>query len=124
MAFAVGLSERLRSRVETAGRVELSDAEASALVRTKVVHITLIGFWIPFSVSAALSPTYSNVLKTPLQQVATGLTDPTFMIFLIGGAVESFVPGSTVVATAKRLAITFVDFVVGMIVMVCMLFWR
>ena len=61
MAFAVGLSERLRSRVETAGRVELSDAEASALVRTKVVHIALIGGWIPFSVSAALSPTFSNV---------------------------------------------------------------
>ena len=65
-----------------------------------------------------------SLLKTPLQQVATGLTDPTFMIFLIGGVVDSFVPGSTVVATAKRLAITFVDFVVGMIVMVCMLFWR
>ena len=46
------------------------------------------------------------------------------MIFLIGGVVESFVPGSTVVATAKRLAITFVSFVLGMIAMVCMMFWR
>ena len=114
----------MRSRVETAGRVELSDAEASALVRTKVVHIALIGGWIPFSVSAAApSPTYSNVLKTPLQQVATGLIDPTFMIFLIGGVVESFVPGSTVVATAKRLAITFVSFVLGMMIIMSMMIW-
>ena len=74
VAFAVGLSERLRSRVETAGRVELSDAEASALVRTKVVHIALIGGWIPFSVSAAApSPTYSNVLN---DAAATGRNRP------------------------------------------------
>ena len=46
------------------------------------------------------------------------------MIFLIGGAVESFVPGSTVVATAKRLAITFVSFVLGMISIMIMAFWR
>ena len=65
-----------------------------------------------------------SLLKTPLQQVATGLIDPTFLIFLIGGLVESFVPGSTVVATAKRLAIAFVSFVLGMIAMMSMMIWR
>ena len=65
-----------------------------------------------------------SLLKTPLQQVATGLIDETFLIFLIGGVVESFVPGSTVVATAKRLASTFVSFVLGMIAMMSMMIWR
>ena len=45
------------------------------------------------------------------------------MIFLVGGVVESFVPGSTVVATAKRLAITFVSFVLGMMIIMSMMIW-
>eukprot|EP01045_Picozoa_sp_COSAG04_P048328 COSAG04_NODE_18483_length_440_cov_1.205279_1_plen_128_part_10 len=50
-----------------------------------------------------------SLLKTPLQQVATGIIDETFLIFLIGGVVSDVTtPGSTVVATLKRLAITFV----------------
>ena len=37
------LSERVRSRVEDVGRVELTDAEAVAFVRTKVVHLVFFG---------------------------------------------------------------------------------
>ena len=36
------LSERVRSRVEDVGRVELTDAEAVAFVRTKVVHLVFL----------------------------------------------------------------------------------
>ena len=42
IAFVLGLSERVRARVEDAGRVELSEVEAAALVRTKSVHVGLI----------------------------------------------------------------------------------
>ena len=38
----VGLSERVRTRVEAFGRVELRDTEAAALVRSKAVHMVLV----------------------------------------------------------------------------------
>ena len=41
IAFDLALGERVRARVD-AGRVELEDAEASALARTKAVHVALI----------------------------------------------------------------------------------
>ena len=48
MAFQMGLSEKLRATVEHSGRVVLSDAEVTALVRTKTFHelvITLQFLW-------------------------------------------------------------------------------
>lgn len=42
MAYAVGLSEAVRCRVEEAGRVELSNAEWMVIKRTKAVHMLLI----------------------------------------------------------------------------------
>ena len=41
-AYAVGLSERVRTRVEEFGRVQLRDTEAAALLRSKVVHVALL----------------------------------------------------------------------------------
>jgi hypothetical protein len=41
-AYAVGLSERVRTRVEEFGRVKLRDAEAVALVRSRAVHVVLL----------------------------------------------------------------------------------
>ena len=41
-AYSVGLSERVRTRMEEFGRVELRDAKAVALVRSKVVHVALL----------------------------------------------------------------------------------
>jgi hypothetical protein len=38
----VGLSERVRARVEEFGRVELRGAEVAALVRSKAVHMALL----------------------------------------------------------------------------------
>ena len=50
IAFALGVSERLRARVETEGRVTLSDDELNALARTKAVHIGLFIIFIPGSI--------------------------------------------------------------------------
>ena len=41
-AYAVVLSERVHTRVEEFGRVELQDTKAAALVRSKVVHMVLL----------------------------------------------------------------------------------
>jgi hypothetical protein len=50
VAYAVGLSERVRTRVEEFGRVELRGAEAAALVRSKVVHVVLLVVAVPTAV--------------------------------------------------------------------------
>jgi hypothetical protein len=49
-AYAVGLSERVRTRVEEFGRVELRDTEAAALVRSKTVHVMLVVVTVPAAV--------------------------------------------------------------------------
>jgi hypothetical protein len=52
VVYAVGLSERVRTRVEEFGRVELRDAEAAAMVWSKAVHVALVvaavlvGVWL------------------------------------------------------------------------------
>jgi len=84
------LGERLRSRVEAVGRVEISDAEAQALVHSKMVHISLIALSIPCA-------------------VYTHFIDGALMVFLVAGLVETCLgmPGSTTSATVKRVAATF-----------------
>jgi hypothetical protein len=84
IAFDLALGERVRARVEDAGRVELTDAEASALARTKAVH----GALLVLSVLVAVS------------QDATYLV---FLAFMLGGLVEAFVPGAGAAETAKRV---------------------
>jgi hypothetical protein len=46
-AYAVGLSERVRTRVEKFGRVEFRDTEAAALVRSKAAHMVLLVVTVP-----------------------------------------------------------------------------
>ena len=40
--YAVGLSERVRSRVESVGHIELSSEDAAALVRMKTTHVSVL----------------------------------------------------------------------------------
>ena len=42
ISFKLALPERIRARVETVGRINLSDTEASTLVTMKIVHVCLI----------------------------------------------------------------------------------
>ena len=42
IAYEVGLGERVRTRMEIAGHMSLSEQELTALTRTKAVHIVLI----------------------------------------------------------------------------------
>lgn len=90
MAFSVGLGERLRSRVEAVGRVEIGDVEAQALVYSKMVHILLIALSIPCA-------------------VYTHFIDGALLVFVVAGVVETCLgtPGSTCSATVKRVAAIF-----------------
>jgi hypothetical protein len=80
MAFSLGLSERVRARVENAGRVDLNDAEAVALVRMKVVHATLIVALVVYGVlsgadaSGECGPCGSEHLRWPRLVEPQGVT--------------------------------------------------
>ena len=75
LRFALALGERVRARVEDAGRVELDDAEASALARTKAVHVALL-------VLAVRGGVWSRD-----RYVARGLVFSLFMLRRPGGGV-------------------------------------
>ena len=82
VAYTVGLSERVRTRVEEFGRVELRDVEAVALVRSKVVHVVLLVVAMPAIVFLG---SWIAILVTPLP----------FLTFWLGGVAEAIAkPGS------------------------------
>ena len=85
-AYAVGLSERVRTRVEEFGRVELRDAEAAALVRSKAVHVALVA-------GAVLAGVWSAS--------GVALSIP-FLAFWLGGVAEAIAtPGAGAAEKAK-----------------------
>jgi hypothetical protein len=101
IAFMLGLSERVRRRVETAGRVDLGDKEADALARTKVVHIGLIMVCVPASLWAAHFTASFGACFVAVAAI------------WIGGLVEAFVPGATPGETARRVGETVLEAFVG-----------
>ena len=96
--FDLALGERVRARVEDAGRVELEDAEASALARTKAVHVALLVLSVLGGVWSA------NVYA------AIGLP---FVAFLVGGVVEAFAPGAGAAETTKRVCKVVGEWLLG-----------
>ena len=50
LLYAILLPERERARVEVEGRVELGEAEAAALMRSKAVHVALVVVAVPCAV--------------------------------------------------------------------------
>ena len=98
IAFDLVLGERVRARVEDAGRVELTDLEATALARTKAVHVVLIVLGV-------------------LASVGLG-EDGTFLAWIalfLGGVVESFVPGAPAAQARKRAATVLAKWLLGFV---------
>jgi hypothetical protein len=85
-AYVVGLSERVRIRVEEFGRVELRDAEAATLVRSKAVHVALVA-------GAVLAGVWSASKATVVLA---------FLAFWLGGVAEAVAtPGAGAAEKAK-----------------------
>ena len=79
-AYAVGLSECVRARVEEFGRVQPRDTEAAVLVRTKAVHMVLLVVAVPAMVWSGKA---KSVFFVP------------FFAFWLGGVPEAVVtPGA------------------------------
>ena len=51
LLYAILLPERERARVEVEGRVELGEAEAAALMRSKAVHVVVLVVVVPCAVA-------------------------------------------------------------------------
>ena len=78
LCYHFGLPERIRARVEDAGRVELADNEAVAIARSKEVHIMVIVASVLMAVASAgdawsASETGDGYLRDPKIQPRFGL---------------------------------------------------
>jgi hypothetical protein len=90
-AYAVGLSERVRTRVEEFGRVELRDAEAAVLVRSRAVHVVLIVVVVPASIIWSGNGFGAGMFP--------------YLAFWLGGVVEAVVkPGAGAAEKVKGVA--------------------
>ena len=85
ITYTLFLSERVRSWVEDVGRVELTETEAVALVRTKVVHLVCV---VVAVMSAVVSAPHWGAQGT----VAAALP---FLAFLAANIVQAFIRGAT-----------------------------
>jgi hypothetical protein len=106
IAYVMGLSERVRARVEHMGRAELADVEAAALVRTKTVHVGLIvaAVVVAVWVGGTGGPNvYQGNVKKMLMWKFMALCTLPFAPFTIGGAAEAFAPGASNLQTAARV---------------------
>ena len=81
------LGERVRARVEDAGRVELENVEASTLARTKAVHVALLALAV---LGAVWSGNGDAAILLPS------------LAFMLGGVAEAFVAGASGAETCKR----------------------
>lgn len=112
MAHAILLGERVRTRVEKHGRVELSDSEAVALARSKAIHAGLLLVLVPTIVS--LAPTYALLAMLPLP----------FAGFWLGAVTEAVVDpvaGGGGVGVCKGIAKTTGLMVFGFVAMIVMI---
>lgn len=102
LVFQFGLAEKARSRVEDAGRVELSESDAMALAHTKIIHSILLavallgGIW-----SAALGASTFAILFLP------------FPAFWIGGVLEVLNKEGTTGKKLRRLVNLLAAFIGG-----------
>jgi hypothetical protein len=93
---------QLYTRVEEFGRVELQDAEAAALVRSKVVHMVLLVVVVLMGVASGDK---------------RGLPGP-FLAFWLAGVAEAVVmPGTGAAEKAKGVGKATAAFVLGMFVL-------
>ena len=91
VAFAVGLPEHIRSRVEKVGRVELAPADIEVIAWSKAVHMVLVVVFIfVWILTASAGP------MSPAQVVGIQ-----FLPFLLGGICDALrSPGAT---TAEKM---------------------
>lgn len=114
VAFRLGLSERIRVRVENVGRVKLSDEEAVALVKTKTVHVTAIVVAVNLALFVARLSAGGAA--------AIGIFVLPNLGFFVASCAEAFEPGSSASEIAQTICKSIGSAIVGqMAVMLVMI---
>ena len=102
----VGLSERVRTRVEEFGRVELRDDEAVALVWSKAVHLHVVLLVVAVPV----------VVWSGTSQIGGAVFFISFPAFWLGGVAEAVAtPGAGAAEKAKGVGKATGAFVLGVV---------
>ena len=122
-AYRLGLPERIRSRVEAVGRIELTTKDAQRLARTKNLHIVLIVLTCNLSVWLMGKSVSAFLMGKPSTLNGLGLALP-FIIYLIAAIYEGMDGERSATSFAKhalqmlgeRLVSLFFIMVVGVIV--------
>ena len=98
IAYRVGLSEPMRTKIEQEARIELNAKQMESLVRTKTVHATLIVLCVVASVL---------VLQTSGGEFFAAIP------FLVGGIAEAVVPGLTTTEIVKSVGVVMGKMALG-----------
>ena len=111
LIYAVGLQERVRARVEKAGRVDLVDTDTVVLNRMKLCYAVVV-----------LAAVFSGIvrgglLKEGMQIGEDNTFQSSFACFFVGNVVEAATtPGTTTKERLRGVALAICCFVVGYIV--------
>ena len=89
LLYAILLPERERARVEVEGRLELSESEAVALMRSKAVHVVLLVIAVPCAVLVGVDATLLPLLA-----------------FWVAGVTEAVLGGASVGEACKEVGKT------------------
>ena len=105
--FDFALPEAVRSLVEESGHVELSDAQAAGLARTKPIHICLI---VATVLGGVAMGAYGMV-----GSLAAAAIFFSFIAFGLAGAAEAFGAGRSGVEVCKEIAKTAAAALLGLV---------
>eukprot|EP01045_Picozoa_sp_COSAG04_P010275 COSAG04_NODE_624_length_11804_cov_36.044425_6_plen_126_part_00 len=110
LTFEIAVPEKLRALVEEQGRIKLSDTQATALARTKPVHIALV-------TSAVLGAVAWGGAGYVLGVVGywAAMFFP-FFAFGFGKSVDAFGSGHTTAEIAKEITSTLGKMMLGFVV--------
>ena len=72
VCYAIGLGEKVRARVEAAGRIELAEHDRAQLVQTKAAFTVALFLAIPIFVAAQPMGTAPTLMSTDLFFLAGG----------------------------------------------------
>ena len=98
LLYAILLPERERARVEVEGRVELSESEAVALMRSKAVHVVLLVIAVPCAVLVGV-----DLVWLPL------------LAFWVAGVTEAVLGSASVGEACKEVGKTTGRWLLGMV---------
>ena len=73
VCYAIGLGEKVRARVEAAGRIELAEHDRAQLVQTKAAFTVALFLAIPIFVAAQPMATAPTLMSTDLFFLAGGV---------------------------------------------------